>query len=177
MSERKAAYGECVYCGQSSELTVDHVPPQCMLGERLGDVVEVPSCRECNQSFSLDDEYLKTMSVRKDRAGKGAADRVDLARMGRVVSRVTRALFWHHQGRRLPSVLRVAVFSEAALRDLGSDGLKQAELRSIGGDALRYSYAMAQDSTDGSAWMLEFYGDVRFLAFTVPRRFGEGRAN
>lgn len=59
-SERKVRIGECVYCGQRGPLTNDHVPPKSLFAKpRPCNLVTVPSCRRCNKSFELDDEYFR----------------------------------------------------------------------------------------------------------------------
>lgn len=48
----------CVYCGGSAE-TRDHVPSRFLLDDPLpGNLPVVEACAECNQSFSLDEEYV-----------------------------------------------------------------------------------------------------------------------
>lgn len=48
----------CVYCGGSTE-TRDHVPSKVLLDEPFPENLPVvPACRACNESFSLDEEYL-----------------------------------------------------------------------------------------------------------------------
>ena len=50
--------GFCVYCG-SSPSTRDHVPSRVLLDEPYPPQLPVVSaCRQCNQSFSSDEEYL-----------------------------------------------------------------------------------------------------------------------
>jgi hypothetical protein len=49
----------CVYCGGTYE-DDDHVPPQCLFPKpRPSDLITVPSCRQCNRRWGLDDEYLR----------------------------------------------------------------------------------------------------------------------
>lgn len=50
--------GYCIYCSRRPG-TRDHVPPSVFLDKPYPDHLPVvPSCRECNQSTSLDEEYL-----------------------------------------------------------------------------------------------------------------------
>jgi len=115
--------------------------------------------------------------------GPGATLDVDLARLDRVVARVTRALFWHHYGRRLPDGILMRVFSEGGLRDLhDADRAKVLATvipvqrnppQSIGRGVLRYWHAVVPGQEYATAWVLEFYGDVRFLALTLPNRSDE----
>lgn len=51
----------CVYCGGEPD-TRDHVPSKILLDEPFpASLPVVPACRECNQSFSLDEEYLSCL--------------------------------------------------------------------------------------------------------------------
>lgn len=51
----------CVYCGAASE-TRDHVPSRVFLDDPLPENLPVvPSCRACNASFSLDEEYCAAL--------------------------------------------------------------------------------------------------------------------
>lgn len=50
--------GVCTYCGSLPD-TRDHVPSRVFLDEPYPcNLPVVPACRECNDSFSLDEEYL-----------------------------------------------------------------------------------------------------------------------
>jgi hypothetical protein len=112
-------------------------------------------------------------------AGRATGFDVDLARLDRVVERVTRGLYWHSRGhRRLPSDHTVTVWSEHGLRGLqpkDASDLRRTLVepilnnppRSIARGVLRYWYAEG-DLEHVTGWLLEFYGDVRFVAFTVP---------
>ena len=55
-----------MHCGtdfsslNSSETTPEHVPSKCLLRKPYpANLVTIEACRECNKSFSLDEEYLK----------------------------------------------------------------------------------------------------------------------
>lgn len=60
--------GTCAYCGQQRLLTSDHVPPKLLfVPAKRQNLITVPSCSECNGSFSKDDEYLRlVLSMRQD---------------------------------------------------------------------------------------------------------------
>lgn len=59
--KRKFGDAKCAYCGGECQ-SADHVPPQCLFANpKKEELIEVPSCIECNNSFSKDDEYLKTV--------------------------------------------------------------------------------------------------------------------
>src|SRR5260221_14492806 len=47
-------------CGATQDLTRDHVPPANLFPPpRPGDLITVPCCKNCNQSYSLDDEAMR----------------------------------------------------------------------------------------------------------------------
>jgi len=53
--------GACIYCGAAPE-TRDHVPSRVLLDEPFPENLPVvPSCRACNTSFSLDEEYCAAL--------------------------------------------------------------------------------------------------------------------
>ena len=72
MSTRnKKQFQRCIYCGVLGSVTLDHVPPKCLLpaGARQN-LVTVPSCEKCNGGFSKDDEYFRThLCTRADLKG------------------------------------------------------------------------------------------------------------
>ena len=54
----KRLLGVCVFCGGHPD-TRDHVPSKVFLDDHLPeDLPVVEACAACNQSFSLDEEYL-----------------------------------------------------------------------------------------------------------------------
>lgn len=51
--------GFCVHCGSGADESRDHVPSKVFLDEPLPENVAVTSsCRECNNRFSLDEQYM-----------------------------------------------------------------------------------------------------------------------
>lgn len=49
----------CIYCQKRPKETRDHVPPKALFGEpRPSDLITVPSCFQCNNDFSGDDDYF-----------------------------------------------------------------------------------------------------------------------
>jgi hypothetical protein len=54
----------CIYCGNTENMTVDHIPPKALFPEpRPLNMMTVPCCRVCNESFSKDDEYFRLILV------------------------------------------------------------------------------------------------------------------
>jgi len=118
--------------------------------------------------------------------GQAGGYDVDIARLDRVASRVVRGLLYHELGARLDENYEVAVYSE--------DGLASADLptlselrrtilaplssrpaKTIGNGVFEYRYSLTERSDSSSAWLLVFYGQVRFLGL-VGRLPGLGRA-
>jgi hypothetical protein len=59
-SQRRKRAAECYLCGATEDLTRDHVPPANLFPEpRPNNLITVPCCRSCNQSYSLDDEAMR----------------------------------------------------------------------------------------------------------------------
>jgi len=62
MSKKKKISGECAYCGKPAT-TLDHVPPQGLFAKPRIGLIKVPACQKCNNGTSLDDEFLKRLSL------------------------------------------------------------------------------------------------------------------
>ncbi|MHB8205961.1 hypothetical protein [Mucilaginibacter sp.] len=55
--------GRCVFCGKQST-TKDHIPSKCLIEKPYpANLYTVNSCKECNQSFSIDEEYFLNILV------------------------------------------------------------------------------------------------------------------
>jgi hypothetical protein len=51
----------CYLCGEAKSITNDHVPPKGFFPEpRPSNLITVPCCTRCNNSFSKDDEAVRT---------------------------------------------------------------------------------------------------------------------
>jgi hypothetical protein len=78
----------CVYCGADKNLTVDHVPPKLLLTRPYPvNLVTVPACFPCNQSFQKDDEYMRTLLCIDVRASKNTAAQSNLPAVLRSLQR------------------------------------------------------------------------------------------
>jgi len=63
-TEKSNSEKSCIYCGSSKDMTVDHIPPKALFPEpRPSNMLTVPCCKKCNESFSKDDEYFRTALV------------------------------------------------------------------------------------------------------------------
>lgn len=73
--ERQTAW--CAYCGGATP-TRDHVPPKVLLDEPYpANLPVVPACRNCNEGFSADEEYVACLI---DCAVAGSASPADVRR-------------------------------------------------------------------------------------------------
>jgi hypothetical protein len=78
----------CIYCGTDEDITVDHVPPRMLLTEPYPpNLITVPACYPCNQSFQKDDEYLRTMLCIDIRNSKNSAAQFNLPAVMRSLQR------------------------------------------------------------------------------------------
>jgi hypothetical protein len=59
---------ECVFCGVPDPTTRDHVPPECLYpSPPPPNLITVPACRTCNESFMKDDEWLRlVLTIREN---------------------------------------------------------------------------------------------------------------
>lgn len=58
---------KCVYCGVKDATTRDHVPPRSFYAPPLtSDLITVPSCFVCNNTFGKDDEYIRNIFISLD---------------------------------------------------------------------------------------------------------------
>jgi hypothetical protein len=70
----KNRHGTCGYCAKQRKLTRDHIPPKPLLEQPYpANLLTVPACYECNQSFMKDDEYTRTVLAVDIRASRNRA--------------------------------------------------------------------------------------------------------
>jgi len=65
---KKRKIRECVYCGKVDKVSTDHIPPKNLFPSlKPNNLITVPSCKECNEKASKDDEYFRlALSMRSD---------------------------------------------------------------------------------------------------------------
>jgi hypothetical protein len=74
----------CAYCGKTKKATVDHVPPKLLLEQPFPpNLLNVPACEGCNQSFKQDDEYTRSVLAVDFRASQNKAAQFNLAAIRR----------------------------------------------------------------------------------------------
>jgi hypothetical protein len=100
---------------------------------------------------------------------------VDRRRLNNVVARITRGLFRHHSGRRLPIECEVDAFTSRALSQGGAAtvleliGDLRSPVHSIGNGAFSYRCSVAHDQENSSFWMFVVYGAFSFASLTLDR--------
>lgn len=89
----------CIYCG-NPDTSREHVPTRCLLEKPFPpNLITVPSCSSCNQSFSLDEEYFLAVLSQIGTSSRltnkiqdgGCVDRM-FSRKPRLDDRITRSL-------------------------------------------------------------------------------------
>jgi hypothetical protein len=117
--------------------------------------------------------------------GKALSYDVDFRRLERVVTRIVTGLYWRHEGIRVGPGYSVGAFFEDGLGDLDAKVRRELSsqivavllatpLHSTPRDVVHYRYQVALGDAPISAWLLEFYGDVRCLAFVTPQAVTHG---
>jgi len=67
----------CYLCGKKNATTRDHIPPSCLfIKPKPSDLITVPSCKDCNQYFSKDDEYFRALLVSLEINKSSAAEKI-----------------------------------------------------------------------------------------------------
>ena len=84
----------CVYCGSEKDPTIDHVPPKLFLTRPYPDnLITVPACAKCNQSFQKDDEYARTLLCLDVRSSRNSAAQLNLPAVLRSLGRPSARAF------------------------------------------------------------------------------------
>ncbi len=95
---------------------------------------------------------------------------IDSERIGRVLGRTIRGLYFHHTDLAIPPRYRArAVLSEAATPEFQiafESALLTSPDHTIADGMFAYSYAAAIDDPMSTMWLLQFYGDALFYAMT-----------
>lgn len=122
---------------------------------------------------------IPVLSPERRIRGLAAGYDVDLRRLGRVAERITRGLFFHELGYRVPDDFCVRVYSPEGLRGSEScvdDGficfverLTRTPSTVLSRGVFAYWFQRIQERTHWSAWVLTFYERVPFLGLVVPR--------
>jgi hypothetical protein len=88
MKPMRRSGAKCVYCGSAKNITVDHVPPKLLLMRPYPpNIITVPACRTCNQSFQKDDEYARVVLTIDVRASRNTAAQSNLPAVLRSLQR------------------------------------------------------------------------------------------
>lgn len=222
--EERNKKNECVYCGTMENLTRDHAVPKSFFPEpRPSNLITVPSCRACNESFSLDEEYCLTklvlrddlsdhpnvpylltkifrgfekgkkgrflLALRRDTKpvdaysdggiflGKRIGYTAKLERIERVVEKIIKSLFFHHQQKRIPADYKISVFYTRSLNPVIAvqaqikvilNMLASEPSRILGDKVFSYKFRVLDDDPLSSLWVMIFFGKVIFLGMVMP---------
>jgi hypothetical protein len=111
--------------------------------------------------------------------GKRLSYDVDLERLDRVAARVVKGLFYALKGKRIPQEYMVVAHCEDGLQNLSAadqETLRQTVVipvlsgtqGTVANNVMKYWVAFEPTNEYVSAWILEFYLNVRFLVFVIP---------
>lgn len=117
----------CAYCGEYAE-TEDHVPSRCFLDNPLpSNPPVVPCCHDCNERFSLDEEYVSCII---DCMKEGTADiqsiqrkktRLTMAHSAALAERIRKQYrnfygyyYWEYERDRFEVVIKKLAFGHLA---------------------------------------------------------------
>lgn len=79
----------CIFCNENIATTRDHTPPKNLFPkDKREDLITVPCCRECNQSFSDDEEYLMTIISSTGESQRNPSAQVILKKVFRSLNRI-----------------------------------------------------------------------------------------
>lgn len=101
---------------------------------------------------------------------------IDPRRLNRVIERITRGLFFHHTGRRLPLDCRVSAFTSRLLSQskiatiLSLIGDLDSTVYTVGNQTFCYRFSLARDQENSSFWVFSVYGAFSFSAITIDQR-------
>ena len=110
--------------------------------------------------------------------GSRLAYNVDLDRLGRVPSRIAKAMFYRHRGRRLPEAYEIHTYAAAGFRGVGRELAEETRrffaplINTLPVSVGRvFSYWVSFEASDPniSVWLMLFYRRVVFMCFTLPR--------
>ena len=102
--------------------------------------------------------------------------KIDPNRIERVVARIVKGLFYHEREHRLPDDYMCGVFWERGMRGLPEEMneiisiVLQQKASIIVKEVFQYQVAFVGKNLNYSAWILTFYGAVRFLCMTLTSR-------
>lgn len=92
---------QCVYCDHSRDLTRDHIPPKSLYPKPMPcDLITVPCCYSCNQSFQKDDYLLRyvltlTVGISENLAAEAVREKVIKDFERKEQEKLRNALGWH----------------------------------------------------------------------------------
>ena len=112
--------------------------------------------------------------------GKASGYDVDLRRLDRVAARITKGLYFHELGMRVPETFQVKAHCldgfdwidsalNAQLFNMLGRVLDSTSPRVLGENVFAYWFQPAIDNSMASLWVLKFYERVIFFAMVIPK--------
>jgi hypothetical protein len=195
-------------------MTDEHSVPRAMFPtEKRANLIKVPACDACNQSYKKDDEYFRTVIAgasfadpvgrriwdekvvrstlkRSPRLSAALVSRlvdidiktpagvylgiqeallVDFGRVNRVLEKIVRGLYFHHEGRRLSKQIKISIRSAPSGGDLEGIGEEVVHCTIGDGSVFQYGYRIHEGDRRISVWFFCFYRSVIFAVITGHR--------
>ena len=109
--------------------------------------------------------------------GEGTALQSDFKRERKVLTRIMKGLFYHEFRRAHPEKNSISVFSSNNMghgKDVVNTVLemisyiKEENKKTIGNNIFSYGWAVTEDHSDGTFWVLTFFKTVPFFIYSVP---------
>jgi hypothetical protein len=101
MSKKQRNRGPCVYCGDRTATTADHVIPRSLFQRPLPvNLIKVPACEPCNNQKSQSEDYLRDMLAVSSAERHPVAEALLSGAMARSVSK-NRSQIWRAAQRSL----------------------------------------------------------------------------
>lgn len=105
---------------------------------------------------------------------------VHIRRLDNVIARITKGLFFHEKGYRLPDDHMAMGFTTAEferapqhflqyVRENLIEKVLTRKPTTIGNDVFSYKFMCDSDYPNSSAWLFLFYGELSFIGITLPR--------
>lgn len=105
---------------------------------------------------------------------------VKLDRLDNVAKRITKGLFYHETGHRLPDTYDTVSYAEAGMQKVSEDVIRDLQNKiirplltmdpkKIGNKVLLYRVLYSNDDPNSSVWLFTFYERVSFLCMTLSK--------
>lgn len=127
-------------------------------------------------SFQQQINYFDIVTEAGIYLGTSLGYEVDRSRLNRVIQRVTRGIFLHTFGRRLPIEAKVSATPARILKDQSAVDFVNNMLthgppwQCLGESTFCWKYITCAEQQDTSAWLFIVYHSIAFLSFTIGEK-------